>query len=109
MTGLRRSDWLPDLPAVDSVYPGFDIDNGCAMFAPPATPVAIVELPVTGRSRGLFRSTREPTPHRRDVNFAGCVRPFSGPIPIADHGALSIQDLIPRALRNLPRPAHGGV
>lgn len=42
VTGLRRSDLLPDLPTVDSVYPGFNVDNWAAMFAPPGTPSVIV-------------------------------------------------------------------
>jgi tripartite-type tricarboxylate transporter receptor subunit TctC len=42
VTGLRRSDLLPDLPTVDSVYPGFNVDNWAGMFAPPGTPSLIV-------------------------------------------------------------------
>jgi tripartite-type tricarboxylate transporter receptor subunit TctC len=42
VTTLRRSELLPDLPTVASVYPGFDVDNWVAMWAPPGTPPAIV-------------------------------------------------------------------
>jgi tripartite-type tricarboxylate transporter receptor subunit TctC len=42
VTTLRRSELLPDLPTVASVYPGFDVDNWVAMWAPPGTPPVIV-------------------------------------------------------------------
>lgn len=42
VTSQRKSSALPDLPTVDSIYPGFDIDNWYGFFAPAATPAAIV-------------------------------------------------------------------
>jgi tripartite-type tricarboxylate transporter receptor subunit TctC len=42
VTGLRRSELLPELPTLDSVYPGFNVDNWTAMWAPPGTSSAIV-------------------------------------------------------------------
>ncbi len=42
VTTKRRSSILPDVPTVDAVYPGFDIDNWFALFAPAGTPAAIV-------------------------------------------------------------------
>jgi tripartite-type tricarboxylate transporter receptor subunit TctC len=42
VTGLRRSELLPELPTVNSVFPGFNVDNWGAMFAPPGTPSVIV-------------------------------------------------------------------
>jgi tripartite-type tricarboxylate transporter receptor subunit TctC len=43
VTTLRRSELLPELPTVASVYPGFDVDNWVAMWAPPGTSVAIID------------------------------------------------------------------
>ena len=42
VTTKRRSSVLPDLPTLDSMYPGFDIDNWFALFAPAGTPQAVV-------------------------------------------------------------------
>ena len=38
----RKSSALPDVPTLDTLYPGFDIDNWFALFAPAGTPPAIV-------------------------------------------------------------------
>jgi len=38
----RKSSALPDVPTVDSTYPGFDIDNWYGLFAPGGTPATIV-------------------------------------------------------------------
>ena len=42
VTTKRRSTVLPDVPPLDAVYPGFDIDNWFALFAPAGTPPVIV-------------------------------------------------------------------
>ena len=42
VTTKRRSSVLPDLPTLDSMYPGFDIDNWFALFAPTGTPQMVV-------------------------------------------------------------------
>ncbi len=42
VTTKRRSSVLPDAPTLDSIYPGFDIDNWFALFAPAGTPAAVV-------------------------------------------------------------------
>jgi tripartite-type tricarboxylate transporter receptor subunit TctC len=42
VTTKRKSSALPDLPTLDSMYPGFDIDNWFALFAPAGTPPAVV-------------------------------------------------------------------
>jgi tripartite-type tricarboxylate transporter receptor subunit TctC len=42
VTTKRQSSALPDVPTVDSIYPGFDVDNWFALFAPARTPPAIV-------------------------------------------------------------------
>lgn len=42
VTTREKSPSLPDLPTVDSVYRGFDIDNWYMLFAPGGTPAAIV-------------------------------------------------------------------
>jgi len=42
VTTKRRSSVLPDLPTLDSMYPGFDIDNWFALFAPAGAPQYVV-------------------------------------------------------------------
>jgi len=42
VTTKRRSSVLPDLPTLDSMYPGFDIDNWFALFAPASAPQYVV-------------------------------------------------------------------
>ncbi len=42
VTSKRKSSALPDVPTLDSIYPGFDIDNWYGFFAPAGTPAAIV-------------------------------------------------------------------
>ena len=42
ITTKRRSSVLPDLPTLDSMYPGFDIDNWFSLFAPAGTSPQIV-------------------------------------------------------------------
>jgi tripartite-type tricarboxylate transporter receptor subunit TctC len=42
VTSLKRAPVLPDVPTMDSVYPGFVSANWYGMFAPGATPPAIV-------------------------------------------------------------------
>ena len=43
VTTKRKSSVLPDLPTVDSMYPGFDIDNWFALWAPAGTAPAIIQ------------------------------------------------------------------
>jgi len=42
ITTKRPSSVLPDLPTIDSIYPGFDIDNWFALFAPAGTPQIVI-------------------------------------------------------------------
>ncbi len=42
VTTMRKSSALPDLPTLDSMYPGFDIDNWFSLFAPAGTPPVII-------------------------------------------------------------------
>jgi tripartite-type tricarboxylate transporter receptor subunit TctC len=42
VTTKRRSSVLPELPTIDSMYPGFDIDNWFSLFAPAGTPPQVV-------------------------------------------------------------------
>src|SRR4051812_29099333 len=42
VTTKRRSSALPDIAPLDAIYPGFDIDNWFALFAPAGTPPTIV-------------------------------------------------------------------
>ena len=43
VTTPKRSSALPDLPTMDSMYPGFVADNWYAMYFPKGTPRAIVD------------------------------------------------------------------
>jgi tripartite-type tricarboxylate transporter receptor subunit TctC len=43
VTTPKRSSALPDLPTMNSIYPGFESDNWYAMFYPKGTPTAIVD------------------------------------------------------------------
>jgi len=43
VTTVKRSSALPDLPTMDSIYPGFESGNWYAMFYPKDTPKAIVD------------------------------------------------------------------
>ena len=42
VTSTKRTAAAPNLPTLDSIYPGFDSANWYAMFVPAATPAAIV-------------------------------------------------------------------
>jgi tripartite-type tricarboxylate transporter receptor subunit TctC len=42
VTTKKRSSVLPDVPPLDSMYPGFDISNWFVSFVPAGTPAAIV-------------------------------------------------------------------
>jgi tripartite-type tricarboxylate transporter receptor subunit TctC len=42
VTTRKRSSAFPDLPTMDSIYPGFESDNWYAMFLPAGTPKEIV-------------------------------------------------------------------
>ena len=43
VTTPKRSSALPDVPAMNSMYPGFESDNWYAMFYPKGTPRPIVD------------------------------------------------------------------
>jgi tripartite-type tricarboxylate transporter receptor subunit TctC len=43
VTTPKRSSALPDLPTMNSIYPGFESDNWYAMFYPKGTPRPIVD------------------------------------------------------------------
>jgi tripartite-type tricarboxylate transporter receptor subunit TctC len=43
VTTPKRSSALPDLPTMNTFYPGFEADNWYAMFFPKGTPKAIVD------------------------------------------------------------------
>ncbi len=42
VTGARRTEALPEVPAMAEALPGFDVTNWIAVFAPAGTPVEIV-------------------------------------------------------------------
>ena len=53
VTTKRKSSALPDLPTLDAIYPGFDIDNWFSLFAPRGTPPAIVNRIYSEVVKGL--------------------------------------------------------
>ena len=53
VTTKRRSSVLPDVPPLDAIYAGFDIDNWFALFAPAGTPPAIINRIHTEVVKGL--------------------------------------------------------
>lgn len=42
VTSLKRASAAPDIPTLDSIYPGYESANWYAMFAPAGTPAAII-------------------------------------------------------------------
>ena len=42
VTSLKRSSLLPDVPTMDSLYPGFESANWYAMYVPAGTPAAVI-------------------------------------------------------------------
>jgi tripartite-type tricarboxylate transporter receptor subunit TctC len=42
VTSLKRSPLLPDVPTLDSIYPGFESANWYAMFVPAGTPASVI-------------------------------------------------------------------
>jgi tripartite-type tricarboxylate transporter receptor subunit TctC len=49
----HRSSVLPDLPTLDSIYPGIDVDQWFILFAPAGTPRSIVTRLHAEATRGL--------------------------------------------------------
>jgi tripartite-type tricarboxylate transporter receptor subunit TctC len=43
VTGARRSDLFPDLPAIGEVYPGYEMTIWLGLFAPAGTPAPVLE------------------------------------------------------------------
>ncbi len=43
VTTKKRASSLPDLPTLDSIWPGIDIDNWFVLFVPAATPATIIK------------------------------------------------------------------
>jgi len=43
VTTKKRASSLPDLPTLDSIWPGIDIDNWFVLFVPAGTPPGIIK------------------------------------------------------------------
>lgn len=56
VTSLNRSKFLPDVPAIAEVVPGYQVDVWWAMFAPAKTPAALI----TQLSTAVRRVSAEP-------------------------------------------------
>ncbi len=50
---LKRSSVLPDLPTLDSIYPGIDVDQWFLLLAPAGTPAAVVAKLNSEIAKGL--------------------------------------------------------
>ena len=59
VTTGKRSSTFPDLPTMDSLYPGFESDNWYAMFLPAGTPREIV----TKLNAEIVRALKAPDVH----------------------------------------------
>jgi len=53
VTSLKPSPVVPDIPTMDSTYPGYESANWYAMFAPAGTPEAIVNRLSTEMAKAL--------------------------------------------------------
>ena len=42
VTSIKRTNAAPELPTLDSIYPGFDSANWYAIFVPAGTPAAVI-------------------------------------------------------------------
>jgi tripartite-type tricarboxylate transporter receptor subunit TctC len=56
VTSLQRSKFLPDVPAIAEVVPGYQVDVWWAMFAPAKTPATLI----TQLSAAVRRVSAEP-------------------------------------------------
>ena len=66
VTTLKRSSFLPDVPAISEVLPGYEYPMWVAVFAPAKTPVAIVDK--LSLTIGAAVGTAETKKRYNDIN-----------------------------------------
>jgi len=72
VTGAKRSDLFPELPAIGEVYPGYEMTIWLGLFAPAATPE-----PVLARLRGEIAKALTSPDVKEKLNNAGGLQPFA--------------------------------
>ena len=71
VTGSRRSDAFPDVPTIAEFYPGFEMHIWLAVFAPAATPQAVV-----GKLREEIARALALPDVKEKLNAAGGLQPL---------------------------------
>ena len=72
LTGAKRSAEFPDLPTIGEFYPGYEVTIWLALFAPAATPDAVIE-----RLRGAVAKALASPDVKEKLNAAGGLEPFA--------------------------------
>jgi tripartite-type tricarboxylate transporter receptor subunit TctC len=72
VTGAKRSAEFPDLPTIGEFYPGYEVTIWLALFAPAATPDAVIE-----RLRGAIAKALASPDVKEKLNTAGGLEPFA--------------------------------
>jgi tripartite-type tricarboxylate transporter receptor subunit TctC len=67
VSSLARSKFYPDVPTIAETYPGFESESWVAMFAPAATPKAVIE-----RLHGTLTKIFSDPPVRERFESQGC-------------------------------------
>ena len=72
VTGAKRSAEFPDLPTIGEFYPGYEVTIWLALFAPAATPDAVIE-----RLRAAVAKALASPDVKEKLNAAGGLEPFA--------------------------------
>jgi len=72
VTGAKRSAEFPDLPTIGEFYPGYEVTIWLALFAPAATPDAVIE-----RLRAAVAKALASPEVKEKLNAAGGLEPFA--------------------------------
>jgi len=71
VTGAKRSDLFPDLPAIGEIYPGYEMTIWLGLFAPSGTPEAVL-----GRLREEIANALVSSDVKEKLARAGGLQPF---------------------------------
>ena len=71
VTGAKRSDLFPDLPAIGEIYPGYEMTIWLGLFAPSGTPEAVL-----GRLREGIANALVSSDVKEKLARAGGLQPF---------------------------------
>jgi len=72
VTGAKRSAEFPDLPTIGEFYPGYEVTIWLAIFAPAATPAAVIERLRSAIARALASSEV-----KEKLQASGGLEPFA--------------------------------